>query len=912
MKQSSITFKLLSLIVGAFVLTTISVLLITNIKLTQIIDKSQNVVYTEKIDAILGILQRKDEQLKKTGLVEAYSFDFKESTLKILRKSYFKEPEQQIFPFIIDTDGIVIMYPKIPKGDLSLEETEVTRKMLASSEGNFNYTYLGQKKWCLFKKFPEWNWVIGYTVPLDLKYSDVRKFRELLGYFMGVITVAVLLILSLVVARFTKPITRLTSAAKAIAEGGLDQQIDSAGNDEVGVLARSFIHMQDAIRQTISELKQENIERRRAEEKIGQQNEYIKSILESLTHPFYAINVKDYTIQLANSASGFQQGERRTCYSLTYNRDNPCCNTDHPCPLAIVMQTQKPTMVEHVDYDKNGLKRNIEVYAYPVFNQEGDLVQMIEYSIDITDRKQTQVELATEKERLSVTLRSIGDGVITTDTSGRIILLNRIAENLTGWSNEEAAGRPFEEVFHIINEQTRAVCENPVKKVLHSGQILGLANHTAIVAKDGREISIADSGAPILDAQKDIIGVVLVFRDVTEQIMTARELLKMKKLESVGVLAGGIAHDFNNILAAILGNINLALFDESLHERTRNLLAEAEKASLRAKDLTQQLLTFSKGGEPVKETASLDKVIKDSASFVLHGDKVACQYNIPNDLWLVDIDKGQISQVIQNIVINASHAMPEGGIVSISCENVSSVDKKTLAHGKRGTFVKISIQDKGIGIPQKLIDKIFDPYFSTKREGSGLGLAICQSIISKHNGDIFIESSPGEGTTFTLYLPASDKPQPRPQEKIEDYKIGSQAKILIMDDEEMVRNVAKEMLTLLGNKVILTKDGDEAVSLYQEAMNSDSPIQLVIMDLTIPGGMGGKDAVQEIHKLNPEAKIIVSSGYSNDPIMANFKEYGFCAAIVKPFQLQDLSRTISQVLIEDNLPKASKIESRNI
>jgi PAS domain S-box-containing protein len=553
-------------------------------------------------------------------------------------------------------------------------------------------------------------------------------------------------------------------------------------------------------------------------------------------------------------------------------------------------------MVEHVHYDKNGQMQNVEVYAYPVFNQKGDLVQMIEYSIDITDRKQAQAELAAEKEQLSVTLRSIGDGVITTDTSGRIILLNKVAETLTGWSNEEAVGRPLEEVFHIINEQTKAVCENPVKKVLHSGQIVGLANHTALVTKNGRKIRIADSGAPILDVQSKIIGVVLVFRDVTEQIKAEKELLKMKKLESVGVLAGGIAHDFNNILASILGNINLSLFDESLQERTKNPLSEAEKASLRAKDLTQQLLTFSKGGDPVKQTASLDKVIQDSANFVLHGDKVACQYNIPEDLWLVDVDKGQISQVIQNIVLNASHAMPEGGIIAISCENLSSVDKKTMARGKRDKFIKISIQDNGIGIPQKLIDKIFDPYFSTKQEGSGLGLAICQSIISKHNGDIFVESSPGEGTTLTIYLPASDKPQPHPQEKIEDYKIASQAKILIMDDDEMVRNVAKAMLTKLGNEVILSEHGAEAVILYQEAMNSGNSIQLVIMDLTIPGGMGGKDAVQEIHKLNPEAKVIVSSGYSNDPIMANFKDHGFCAAIAKPFQLQELSRVLSQVL----------------
>ncbi|MBU1566132.1 MAG: response regulator [Proteobacteria bacterium] len=252
--------------------------------------------------------------------------------------------------------------------------------------------------------------------------------------------------------------------------------------------------------------------------------------------------------------------------------------------------------------------------------------------------------------------------------------------------------------------------------------------------------------------------------------------------------------------------------------------------------------------------------------------------------------------MIQNIVINARHAMPEGGIIEISCENVSSVDKRILPNGNGEKFVKISIKDSGVGIPEKFFDKIFDPYFSTKQEGSGLGLSICQSIISKHNGYIFVESILGEGTTFTIYLPASDKPKIQGTATVGGQKPYSSVKILIMDDEEMLRNVAKAMLTTLGNTVVPAADGVEAIKLYQDAMNSDNPIQLVIMDLTIPGGMGGKEAVQEIHKLNPEAKVIVSSGYCNDPVMANFKKYGFCATIAKPFTLQDLSRVLSQVL----------------
>ena len=518
------------------------------------------------------------------------------------------------------------------------------------------------------------------------------------------------------------------------------------------------------------------------------------------------------------------------------------------------------------------------------------------------DRRTAEHELAAERERLAVTLRSIGDGVITTDVAGNVVMLNTVAEKLTGWTQEEARGLPLTEIFHIINEVTRAVSENPVTKVITSGRIVGLANHTALISKDGTERSIADSGAPITDAENAIIGVVLVFRDVTRQIKTEKELLKIKKLESIGILAGGIAHDFNNILTAILGNINLALFSPNLNEDTRRILSEAEKASIRAKNLARQLLTFAKGGDPVKEISSLETVIKDSADFVLHGDKVACRYDIPENLWPVDIDKGQVGQVIQNIVLNASHAMSEGGTITISCKNISSIEESESCNNSPhhfllppGRFAEICIQDKGVGIPANAVDKIFDPYFTTKKEGSGLGLTITHSIISNHGGYISVESSPGVGTTFAIYLPASPRTKEHKDESEAISTPAAKAKILVMDDEEMVRTVARSMLIRLGHEVEVAEHGEEAIRLYQDAAALDTKFDLVIMDLTIQGGMGGKDAVQAILNLNPDAKVIVSSGYSGDPIMAKFEDFGFCAAIAKPYRLQELEKAIRRI-----------------
>lgn len=528
-------------------------------------------------------------------------------------------------------------------------------------------------------------------------------------------------------------------------------------------------------------------------------------------------------------------------------------------------------------------------------------LERIRYSRKILDYQQTleqkvtaqTIELSREKERLAVTLRSIGDGVITTDTSGKIVLINKVAEQLTGWSNEEAVGKPLDTVFDIYNELTRQPCDSPVDKILNSGEIVYLAQQTILRDKNGIERHIDDSGAPIRDMASNIIGVVLVFRDITKQMITEQELLKVKKLESVGVLAGGIAHDFNNILSAILGNLNLSLLDPTLSDKTKRLLTDAEKASIRAKGLTQQLLTFAKGGEPVKETSSLSEVIIDSAKFILHGGNMVCDFAIPEDLWLADIDKSQISQVIQNIVLNASQASPEGGTISISCANVDSPgDEKAPLHPD-SKYVKIQITDKGCGIPANIIERIFDPYFTTKPKGSGLGMTITHSIVTQHGGYITVKSRPNTDTTFYIYLPASNNMLPLPTRQPLPHPPINKIKILLMDDDEMVRNVLNEMLTMQGHEVVLTAEGKEAVAAYKNAV---PPFDLVIMDLTIPGGMGGKEAVQKILEIDRQAKVIVSSGYSNDPIMANYKEYGFSGAIIKPFQMRDLKELTNKVL----------------
>jgi len=679
------------------------------------------------------------------------------------------------------------------------------------------------------------------------------------------------------------PIKTLVSMTKKFAQGKLHVRSELPPiSNELGTLTNAFHDMASALARSQSIL-YENEAR-------------FRLLLDSLDALIYVSDMNTYEILFVNKHGGKLFGDitGKICWQTLHKGQNG------PCPFCtnkyLLDENGKPEEVYSWEFKNNETGQYLYIQDRAVYWIDGRIVRL-SVATDISKRKLAETKLAEESERLSVTLRSIADGVITTDTQGRVVLLNKVAETMTGWVNEEAAGQPLDQVFRIIDGETTHPGMSPVEKVLSSGEIEALANNTVLVSKTGQERNIADSAAPIRNKDSQIIGVVLVFRDITEQLRMENELFKVKKLESIGVLAGGIAHDFNNILAAILGNINLALFDKDLKGKTKKLLSEAEKASLRAKDLTQQLLTFAKGGEPVKEASSLENIIKDSANFVLHGNKVACHYNIPEDLWLVDIDKGQMSQVIQNIVLNAGHAMPEGGMISITCENLPSVSKKILPYARQERFVKLCIQDKGIGIPANVIEKVFDPYFSTKHEGSGLGLSITQSVISKHNGHITVESSPGVGSTFTIYLPASKNTRSQNLLKLsEEDKTSSPSRILIMDDEEMVRNIAKKMLVRLGHEVVLSKDGEDALQAYRESMNSGKPFELVIMDLTIPGGMGGKEAAQQILTIDPNAKIIVSSGYSNDPIMANFKDHGFCSAIEKPYQLQRLSNVINQFL----------------
>lgn len=512
---------------------------------------------------------------------------------------------------------------------------------------------------------------------------------------------------------------------------------------------------------------------------------------------------------------------------------------------------------------------------------------------EIEARRQAEKALQLEKEQLQVIINSIGDGFIATDTEGRVILMNHVAEELCGYTLSEAKGRLLIDIFVIVNEETRKVCDNPVQKVLESGQIVELANHTLLISRDGTERPIADSGAPIRDAMGNTRGVVLVFRDQTEKQKLIGTLERISKLDSLGLLAGGIAHDFNNLLGGIFAFIDMANH-LSAEQKVKTYLTKAMGAMERARALTDQLLTFSKGGTQVQVVTQMKPYIQDTIQFALSGSKVTAEYDISNDLGNCIIDPNQVGQVLDNIVINAVQAMPLGGTITIRAQHTKLADKNSFAL-PGGTYVDIAIIDQGIGISRDMLSKIFDPFFTTKTQGQGLGLATSFSIIHRHHGIIDVQSELGKGSTFRILIPTVSEGCVRVSPERAEQHVGSGV-FMVMDDEVIIRESVSEMLKSMGYSVIQVANGDEAVTQLSDHLATGQQITGLIFDLTISGGKGGKETITEIRALHPEIPVIVFSGYAEDPVLTDPKAYGFTASLSKPFRQADLEKLLNQLL----------------
>lgn len=518
------------------------------------------------------------------------------------------------------------------------------------------------------------------------------------------------------------------------------------------------------------------------------------------------------------------------------------------------------------------------------------LVTMGGFLAALLRRNQRLRQAGEEQETLVALVENSADIIGVSTLDGKILYLNKAGQKILGIDGLEAARKTR------LEEYTLPRHAGPYREAVEILRKTGRWQGEARIRhfKTGRPVPVYVNAFIIEDpATGRPMAMANVSRDITELKRMEAELIKAQKLESLGVLAGGIAHDFNNLLTVILGHIILAKTEVGPGTRVCEQLEEAEKASVRAKDLTRQLLTFSRGGAPVKRTVSIGDLVRESAAFGLTGTNTRCEVLLPEGLWAVDADEGQMSQVIHNLILNAHQAMAHGGVIRLSCEN-RLLDPEEVPPLPAGRYVCISVADTGTGISPDDLPKIFDPYFTTKKGGSGLGLATSYSIVRKHGGHISVESEPGAGATARVYLPASERVVPFRTTAPDPPWIGK-GRILVMDDNEAVLEVVKGMLNAIGYNAVLARAGEEAVDLYRESLEKGEPFFAVIMDLTVPGGMGGAEAIGLLRRIDPGVKAIVSSGYSTAPVMAEYEEYGFSGVVAKPYTLKQLGDTLRRL-----------------
>ena len=582
---------------------------------------------------------------------------------------------------------------------------------------------------------------------------------------------------------------------------------------------------------------------------------------------------------------------------------------DYVKTQSIMKERSEPGYNPH--YTFRGIKKDDTEVFFEVFSQtvsfEDSFADLV-FLNDITETKQAESAFKESEERFKMLVDRMEEGFAIGDVNDNFTYVNNRFCEIVGYTANELIGRNIREIidpqyYFVLDEQTeqrKQGASDPYELIL--------------THKSGIEIPTLIGPAGLFDEEtRNYIGSFAVFTDITElknmiseKLRLQRDLLNARRIESLGILAGGIAHDFNNILTSVLGNLSLAkiCLENEPSSDLKEIIVEAENATIKAKSLTQQLLTFSKGGAPIRKTTnSIAELIKTTTDFVKRGKSCTAQFDIAEDLYAVDIDEAQMSQVINNLILNAIQAMPNGGTLYIRGENTEISENIPLPITP-GKYIRIEIQDEGVGIPPENLSKIFDPYFTTKQKENlgdelspprGLGLTTAFSIVQNHKGYITVESELGVGSTFIIYLPASNaKIKKRKSTKPSIYN--GNGRILLLDDEPPVRKIGKKMLEKLGYDVILAINGNEAIDIYKQNLENGTNFDLLIMDLTIPGGLGGLDTFKEILKYNSKVKAIVSSGYSNDPVLAHFNDYGFAGILVKPYTIEGLSKTLASIL----------------
>ncbi|MBF0449426.1 MAG: PAS domain S-box protein [Candidatus Magnetomorum sp.] len=772
----TIKFKLLFLIIATLLIATISILIVVNIQFITIINENQYALYNERVDTILGILQGYEERLQMTGQVEAYSDGFRELAIEALRKTYYQQQNQRIFPFIINHDDDFVMLPDFYAGDLSPVKSVVVSKMLSfnmNKSGSFEF----EKRWYLYKRFDSWNWMIAYTVPLEIKYAEVQKLRHILISIMIGITMLSIIIMWLAIIRITRPIMILTQGTRAIAAGNYSSRIDVTGSGEIGQLARSFLTM------------------------------------------------RDHLITL------FSERDKRI------------------------------TELESTKRELMAREKSLEQFA----------------------------------QRLALHIEQTPLGVIEFDINFRIIQWNKAAEKIFGYTCDEILGQYAVDL--LVLETAKKHVNSVWKELLTKKG--GTKSKNQNIRKNGTIITCEWYNTTLVDSEGIVIGVASLVLDISEAERLEEQLRQAHKMEAIGTLAGGIAHDFNNILTIILGYAEMAMDDTSEYSPAKSQIEQVLKAGNRAKDLVKQILAFSR--KEIKERSPVQiHLLVNEALKLLRASiptTIKIRRNIDSQCGNILADPTQIQQVLMNLCTNAAQSMDEnGGILEVELisAQLSTDDIVNEPNLKPGHYAQLTVKDSGIGIDQKYLDRIFDPYFTTKEvgKGSGMGLAVVIGIVKSHDGMISVDSKLGKGTTFNVCFPIIEE---QIHNKIEDtapLPTGKE-KILVVDDEESIVNMTKQRVERLGYQVTAKTSSIEALELFRSQPDG---FDLVITDQTMPE-LTGEKLAKKLMEIRTDIPIIICTGYSSkmDAKKADF--VGISAFIMKPVDKRELAKTIRQVLV---------------